>query len=131
MVVGHHKGNTIELKLEKDGLSHKKSGRLVGWNKGEQFVEYEDITGIEFNKGVVWGDLEISTSGMKINVERVKKNEGDAFVTVLRNKLREINEKKQGKQEISPMGEIKKAKELLDSGAITEEEFESIKKKYL
>jgi len=30
-----------------------------------------------------------------------------------------------------PMEEIKKAKELLDMGAITEEEFEIIKKKYL
>jgi hypothetical protein len=29
------------------------------------------------------------------------------------------------------MDEIKKAKELLDAGAITEEEFENIKKKYL
>lgn len=29
------------------------------------------------------------------------------------------------------MDEIKKAKELLDSGAISEEEFENIKNKYL
>jgi hypothetical protein len=132
MVVGHHEGNKIELKLEKDGLSLKKTGRLIGRNKGEQFVEYEDITGIEFKKGIVYGDLEISTSGMKIEVERIKKNEGDAFVTVLRNKLEETRKQKYGKPEkISPMDEIKKAKELLDSGAITEEEYENIKKKYL
>ncbi|HML04183.1 MAG TPA: SHOCT domain-containing protein [Methanobacterium sp.] len=132
MVVGHHEGNNIELKLEKDGISLKKTGRLIGRNKGEQFVEYEDITGIEFKKGLVFGDLEISTSGMKIEVERVKKDEGDAFVTVLRNKLEETRKQKYGKSEkLSPMDEIKKAKELLDSGAITEEEFENIKKKYL
>jgi len=132
MVVGHHEGNTIELKLEKDGISLKRTGRLLGRNKGEQFVEYEDITGIEFKKGLVFGDLEISTSGMKIEVERVKKDEGDAFVTVLRSKLEETRKEKYGKSEkISPMDEIKKAKELLDAGAITEEEFESIKKKYL
>jgi hypothetical protein len=132
MVVGHHEGDKIELKLENDGISLKKSGRLIGWNKGEKFVEYEDITGIEFKKGVIWGDLEIHTSGMKIEVERVKKNEGDAFVTVLRNKLKETREQKYEKSEnISPMDEIKKAKELLDAGAITEEEYEEIKKKYL
>jgi hypothetical protein len=132
MVVGHHDGNKIELKLEKDGLSLKTKGRLIGWNKGEKFVEYEDITGIEFKKGVLWGELEIYTSGMKIEVERVKKNEGDAFVTVLRNKLEETREQKLGKSEtISPMDEIKKAKELLDAGAITEEEYENIKNKYL
>ncbi|MGZ7209726.1 MAG: SHOCT domain-containing protein [Methanobacterium sp.] len=132
MVVGHHEGNKIELKLEKEGISLKKSGRLIGRNKGEQFVEYEDITGIEFKKGLVFGDLEISTSGMKIEVERVKKDEGDAFVTVLRNKLEETRKEKYGKSEqISPMDEIKKAKDLLDAGAITEEEFEAIKKKYL
>lgn len=132
MVVGHHEGNKIELKLEKDGLSLKKTGRLIGLNKGEKFVEYEDITGIEFKKGLVYGDLKIFTSGMKIEVERVKKNEGDAFVTVLRNKLKETrNEKLEKPEEVSPMDEIKKAKELLDSGAITEEEFENIKKKYL
>jgi hypothetical protein len=132
MVVGHHEGNKIELKLEKDGLSLKKTGRLLGRNKGEQFVEYEDITGIEFKKGLVNGDLEISTSGMKIEVERVNKNEGDAFVAVLRNKLTESRQAKAGKSEaLSPMDEIKKAKELLDAGAITEEEYEHIKKKYL
>lgn len=132
MVVGHHEGNKIELKLEKDGLSLKKTGRLIGLNKGEKFVEYEDITGIEFKKGLVFGDLEIHTSGMKIEVERVKKNEGDAFVTVLRDKLKETRKDKLGNSnEISPMDEIKKAKELLDTGAITEEEFENIKKKYL
>lgn len=132
MVIGHHEGNKIELKLEKDGISLKKTGRIIGRNKGEQFVEYEDITGIEFKKGLVFGDLEIATSGMKIEVERVKKDEGDAFVTVLRSKLEEARKEKYGKSEkISPMDEIKKAKELLDAGAITEEEFESIKKKYL
>ncbi len=132
MVVGHHEGNKIELKLERDGLSLKKTGRLIGRTKGEQFVEYEDITGIEFKKGVVWGDLIISTSGTKIEVERVKKDEGDAFVTVLRNKLEETRKEKYGKSaKISPMDEIKKAKELMDSGVITKEEFENIKKKYL
>ncbi len=81
---------------------------------------------------MVFGDLEISTSGMKIEVERIKKTEGDDFVTVLRDKLTESRLEKQGKTEaVSPMDEIKKAKELLDSGAISEEEFENIKKKYL
>lgn len=132
MVIGHHEGNKIELTLEKDGILLKKIGRLIGRNKGEQFIEYEDITGIEFKKGLVYGDLEVFTSGMKIEVERVKKNEGDAFVTVLRSKLEETRQEKVGKSEpISPMDEIKKAKELLDSGAITQEEFENIKKKYL
>ena len=132
MVVGHHEGNKVELKLEDDGLSLKTTGRLTGRNKGEKFVEYDDITGIEFKKGVVWGDLEISTSGITVEVERINKNEGDAFVTVLRDKLEENRENKLGKtNQPSPMDEIKKAKELLDSGAITEEEFENIKKKYL
>jgi Short C-terminal domain/Bacterial PH domain len=132
MVVGHHEGNKIELKLEEDGLSLKKTGRLIGRDKGEKFVEYDDITGVEFKKGVVWGDLEISTSGITIEVERINKNEGDAFITVLRDKLQETRKEKLGKSgKISPMDEIKKAKELLDSGAITEEEYEKIKKKYL
>ncbi len=132
MVVGHHEGNKIELKLEKDGLSLKTTGRLTGRNKGEKFVEYDDITGIEFKKGVVWGDLEISTSGITVEVERINKNEGDAFVAVLRDKLEENRKEKIGKvDQLSPMDEIKKAKELLDSGVITEEEFENIKKKYL
>ena len=130
MVVGHHEGNKIEAKLDKDGISLKKSGRLIGRNKGEQFIEYDDVTGIEFKKGLVYGDLEISTSRMKIEIERVKKDEGDAFVTVLRNKLEESRKEKY-EEKISPMDEIKKAKDLLDAGAITEEEFKNIKKKYL
>lgn len=130
--MGHHEGKKIELKLEKDGLSLKKSGRLLGLDKGEQFIEYEDITGIEFKKGLMQGNLEISTSGMTIEVERVKKNEGEAFVTVLRDRLEETRKQKFGKSEtVSPLDEIKKAKKLLDAGAITEEEYENIKKKYL
>jgi len=34
-------------------------------------------------------------------------------------------------QETDPLDKIKKAKELLDMGAITQEEFERVKKKYL
>lgn len=132
MVVGHHEGDKIELKLEKDGLSIKNTGRLLGINKGDQFVEYEDITGIKFKKGLVFGELEIFTPGRKIEVERVKKDEGDAFVTLLRKKLEETRKETVGEpQKVSPMDEIKKAKDLLDAGAITEEEFEIIKKKYL
>jgi hypothetical protein len=132
MVVGHHEGKKIELTLQKDGLSLKKTGRLTGWDKGGQFVEYDDITGIEFKKGLVFGNLEISTSGITIEVERINKKEGDAFVAVLRNKLEESRKERMGKSnKISPMDEIKKAKELLDAGAITEEEYENIKKKYL
>lgn len=132
MVVGYHKGDKIVLKLEKQGLSLKRSGRLIGWNKGEQFVEYEDITGIEFDKGVMWGNLEISTPGMKIEVERVNKDDGNTFVTLLRDKLEKTRREKYEKlAEISPMDEIKKAKELLDSGAITEQEYEDTKKRYL
>ncbi|MGB9937257.1 MAG: SHOCT domain-containing protein [Methanobacterium sp.] len=132
MVIGHHEGDKIELKLEKEGISLKKTGRLLGINKGEKFVEYEDITGIEFKKGLMFGDLEIHTSGMKIEVERVKKDDGDAFITLLRSKLEKTRKEKFGNtKKVSPMDEIKKAKELLNSGAITEEEFETIKKKYL
>ncbi len=132
MVVGYLVGDKVELKLEKDGIKLKKSGRITRRNKREQFVEYDDITGIEFKKGLVFGDLEIKSSEMKLEVERVKKNEGDAFVTVLRNKLDEVRKQKMGKtKQVSPMDEIKKAKELLDAGAITEDEFENIKKKYL
>lgn len=71
-------------------------------------------------------------SGITVEVERINKNEGDAFVAVLRDKLEENRKEKIGKvDQLSPMDEIKKAKELLDSGVITEEEFENIKKKYL
>jgi Bacterial PH domain len=76
MVVGYLVGNKIELKLEEDGLRLKKTGRLTRRDKDERFVEYDDITGIEFKKGLVFGDLEISTSGLTIEIERIKKNEG-------------------------------------------------------
>ena len=43
--------------------------------------------------------------------------------------LRDINENNSKKS--NPMDEIKKAKELLDSGAITEEEFVKLKKRII
>ena len=41
------------------------------------------------------------------------------------------NETENRTKNIDPVEKIKKAKELLDIGAITSEEFENIKKKYL
>lgn len=133
MVAGRNgDGDYVEITLEKDGVKMLKKGLLMGRQKDEKFIEYEKVTGFELKKGLFNGKLNITTFDDKIEIEKVKKSDAEAFITVLRERLAETRQKKWKSQDkFSPLDEIKKAKELLDSGAITPAEFEQIKKKYL
>lgn len=56
------------------------------------------------------------------------RNTGKLFVEKIRERIQSTSTPQ---TTLSPMDEIKKAKELLDIGAITQEQFEEIRDKYL
>ena len=59
------------------------------------------------------------------------KNEGENEESNKKDEIEEVGKPENKTENIDPVEKIKKAKELLDIGAITSEEFENIKKKYL
>jgi hypothetical protein len=73
----------------------------------------------------------LKEKGVHEEVDKFKKKSSEMFKSISKN----INDNSNGKKRIrtvkKPLEEIKKAKELLDMGAITEKEFEEIKHKYL
>lgn len=130
--------NGVVIIPEQDGLMLNRKDIIRGKNAGEQFIRYEDIISIGYaKKGLLLnlGTLTIMTIGGKIKLINITPKEGNRFVSSIQQILTSVksktNESNIVQQQISPMEEIKKAKELLDNGIITEEEFNKLKNKYL
>lgn len=126
----------VELYLGDEGLSIKGKGI-------NHLVRYEEISSIGLGKKLkkVLGlpfkvsNVEILVSGGKIDYY-VNSQIGERFVSQVRNKILKVKDTSKEQftafeSKYDPMEEIKKAKELLDIGAITEEEFARIKEKCL
>lgn len=120
------------LTIEDIGINLHWKGTFTGRDKGDQFLRYEDITSIGFKKGILLGQIVINFSGGKFKIDNITKSIGPIFVSNVQKRIEDARKAKNDPQNIvSPMDEIKKAKELLDIGAITEDEFNAIKNKYL
>ncbi len=99
---------------------------------GEKFEENNTIlTESSHNtKDIPSADIKVPESILELKNEGAKKEVSDKKIvdtTVSKNGMPSEN----SAENIDPVEKIKKAKELLDIGAITSEEFENIKKKYL
>ncbi len=104
---------------------------------GEKFksVAYEKINDITFEKGLLFGVLTIDTPQEKFNISLEKdsataiNNNVHQVLDSLKNSTTETQSV--SKPVISVADELKKFKELLDIGVITEEEFNAKKKQLL
>jgi len=115
-----------------NGFKFALEGTFTKRDKGDQFIRYGDITSIALEKGLVYDRIDIMFAGGKIKIGLIDKVDGSDFVSSVQEQianLRDINENNSKKS--NPIDEIKKAKELLDSGAITEEEFVKLKKRII
>ena len=141
--------------LSRKGLK----GFLAQGFSGDRTYYYKDITAIDFKKPTFWanGYLKILTAGIQDNnkekvnfsgiteetfkdpntialraFDKKKSIEYEQFYTLLMQKIDETkNSKNYSMNSQSIADEIKKFKELLDIGAITQEEFDSKKKELL
>lgn len=96
----------------------------------------DDVNSSKFNTSFLSSSLVIATTSGTITVSKVKKDTGKKFNDVLNKLLRENKKQKRGgngatHSALSPMEELKKAKELLDMGVINQKEFDTLKKKHL
>ena len=115
---------------------------------GAKKVYYNQINSIQKRDAteVVNGTIEFELPGMSASAFSQNENlitylpkyqeEADKIYDFVNNKILELNRAQTQptqvvQNEVSPMAKIKEAKELLDMGVITQEEFDEIKAKYL
>lgn len=115
---------------------------------GVKKVYYNQINSIQKRDAteVVNGTIEFELPGMSASAFSQNENlitylpkyqdEADKIYDYVNNKILELNRAQTQptqvvQNEVSPMAKIKEAKELLDMGVITQEEFDEIKAKYL
>ena len=118
---------TLTLKDEGIELQWKS---FLGRDIGSQETKYSDITSIAFKKGILLGTIEIIFPGGKIKIGKAHNDLGNLFVSNVKKRIQNYP-KKPKMEALSPIDKIKKAKELLDSGLITQDQFEEIRDKYL
>ncbi|KAF5045368.1 Tetratricopeptide repeat protein [anaerobic digester metagenome] len=133
----YEKISDVLLVLEGEVLRLHYKGTF-GRDKGLTEIRVKDITSIGFHKGLISGKIEIRFSGGDILIGRIlEKKEASLFVDNVNNRKRILNNpttiinKPVAEKSIIDLGQIKEAKELLDVGAISEEEFKEIKKRIL
>jgi hypothetical protein len=132
--------------IEDNYLEIIKESVFLKSNMGTRKIYYENIAGIDYDAR---GKLHLSSS-LIINLKSSEfiqlKNVPENMVNVIDTRYNSflhhkntttntntviIEKNNDSKPDVDPMKKIKEAKELLDAGAITEEEFDKIKAKYL
>jgi hypothetical protein len=129
---GLYKGSDGILTLKNDRLELNARGTFGAWAESKE-VKYSDITSIQMSKDLFKNRLEIKYYGGDLILSHFNDKVGELFVENVRNKMQSSAQKVEptSNPAASPMDEIKKAKKLLDMGAITEEQFEEIRDNYL
>ena len=123
--------------------------KLVSGLGGVKKVYYYQINSIQKRDAtkMVRGSIEFELPGMAraplrgprenlVIYEEMYQNEVDRIYDYVNQKILDINNAKLGRtqpvqQEVNPMAKLKEAKELLDMGVLTQEEFDEIKAKCL
>lgn len=115
----------------------RKAGLLFGGTimKSITIDESTDVTSSDF--GIMSGRVVINTKTENCSFEVGRKNTSNIFA-MISNAIQDILEKNRSSQgattivqSVSPAEELKKFKELLDMGVITQEEFDAKKKQIL
>jgi len=98
-----------------------------------RIIPYNNITSVDVDTGLVKKRISLQTKGhtYHIEVDKPGKNECREIATFVRDKMRELQESHQGTTEPDPTEQLAKLKELHDSGALTDEEFEEKKQSLL
>lgn len=115
--------------------------------KGDKTLYYSDITSVQYKKpGFTAGYIQFSLPGGRENTGGVMgasqdentitlnskvASEAEKVVEYINNKLREAKSGGSVQAALSPADELKKFKELLDMGVISQEEFDAKKKQIL
>ena len=124
-------GNVI-LKDEGVCISLRSNNPFSNTVKGE-LIKYRDILKARYNKGFLskWPKLyiETATASKKIEINVAGLEILQEFVEKLNFRIFQVKNEENHEQSLAD--KLKEAKELLDIGALSQEEFDKIKQKYL
>lgn len=127
------KYGTVTLKDEGVCISLRSNNPFSNAVKNE-LIEYRDILNVHYNKGFLsrWPHLYIETAkfSRKVDVNVADRDELKQFVDKLNSHIFKVKVKEK-KPSQTLADKLKEAKELLDIGVLSQEEFDEIKKKYL
>lgn len=126
------------------------TGALFGTSvtQGEKTIYYKDAIGVQYKpSSVLDGYIQVETAAGGVSSSssqyggenaiqfsgKERNAEAEIIVAFIKNKIDELKNMPVGGvvQQISPAEELKKCKELLDMGIITQEEFDAKKKELL
>ena len=97
-------------------------------------IDYSDITGVERQKGMVYGGVVISVHGNKANFTQMHKDEATlvaGIITQQKQSAKVGHEADTFRPVNDPAAQIEKLAGLLEKGLITRPEFEEKKRKLL
>ncbi|WP_034450206.1 SHOCT domain-containing protein [Butyrivibrio sp. AE2032] len=135
-------GKTIVFKEAENTIYIGRSGAMGAIDHSpESTIPLHTLQTIVYRRGSIFanGIIQFGTLGGQSDINTVfffpgKNDEALEFKNYVEKKLREYQERPQGQsvvQQISQADELKKFKELLDAGVITQEEFEKKKQQIL
>jgi len=121
---------------------------MLGMRESIQVIPYEEITAIDLEKGVFSSEVKVSAPGLTTEIRRffkttrhgiagipaIPKEKAEKLVNIVKEGMKQAKAAKAMPQVTAaptPLEELKKLKELLDMGAITQEEYDEKKKKIL
>lgn len=130
-------GNTVLIVLTQKRILFIDKGLIFGIKSTE--IPLDMVNGVSYSKGLLFGKVSITNGAVTTLVEQVDKNTAPIMV----NKIKESSEKYKeslhnalssnisGATPLDGPDQIKKYKDLLDDGIITQEEFNAKKKQIL
>ena len=120
---------------------------MLGLRENVETIPYSEITAIEFTKGVFSSEVRVTAPGLTSAMGRffqvrhgiagipaIPEEKAKKLVDIVREGMKRAKAAKAVPQVTvapTPLEELKKLKELLDMGAISQEEYEAKKKKIL
>jgi len=131
----NHNSNYGNVILKDEGLciSLRSNNPLSDTVKSE-LIKYQDILNVRYGKGLLskWPKLNIETAATskKIEINVAGLEILQEFVDKLNFRIFQVKNK-ENTPEKSLADKLKEAKELLDIGALSQDEFDEIKQKYL
>jgi hypothetical protein len=122
------------ITLEDEGVCISLRGNSLFSNADKrELIKYQDILNVQYDKRFFsrWPYLHIETEilSRKVDINVVDMKELKQFVDELDSHISKV--KSEDKPPQTSADKLKEAKELLDIGALSQEEYDEIKKKYL
>lgn len=130
------------------GMYNTANGILIATNRRLIFIDkgifgrlkvedfpYEKISSMLYSTGIMFGKVTLFTSGNRAEITQIEKAHVRVFAETIRARISSNDAPKETRElknsTVSAADEILKYKNLLDAGAVTQEEFDTKKKELL